>query len=341
MAAVKPIEQLGVSSQRAAEQFVLKYNTSLASQPKQWAENAGDVLTGNSLKETYPVAIDNSKYFELTGQSGDATDIEVKDITVTKRRFANGARADTYRLERGDHAYIQQWGRRPAAMARARQFLRNRIVRDLIATGEVAGSCALDGAAFFDAAHPINPFDDSIKDKAGSATFSNFQASATPLNPTTLTQEKDAMKLVPGPDGEEMGLEPDIILIPTSLDSTAYHLISVKDLILEGALTQDTGAGVGTMGTVRNVHFGSGMKKVRAPELPGTDLTADWYLIASNGLAMDLFPWVIVEDTSEEMRIWDKTSDYWKDTSHIKLESRVLMEAAFLFPHAIRKISGS
>jgi hypothetical protein len=139
------------------------------------------------------------------------------------------------------------------------------------------------------------------------------------------------MKLVPGPDGEELGLDPDIVLIPSVLDETAFNLLTVQDIIL----------GAGGNAGVRNPHFQRGTSSVRAPELPGAAVTADYYLVASNGLDMGLFPWVLSEDSREELRTWDKSSDYWKKYTRIKVESRILVEAAFLFPHAIRKINGA
>jgi phage major head subunit gpT-like protein len=334
---VKPIETFGVSTQRALEMFRLDYNTSLASQPRVWAETLGDVLPGDSLKDTYPIALDVQKYRELAGQGAEAVDIKVKDISVVKRKFGTAATADKYRLKRGDHAYIRAWARKPASMARARVFHRNHTVATLLGTGTGAGTCALDGGAFFSATHPVNPNDPTIKSK-GSATWSNYQASATPLNSVNLTAEKTAFKMTPGPDGEELGLEATHVLVPTCLDDVAYNLLSVQDLILSGILADD---GDGTMGTVRNPHFNSGLTKLRAPELPGSDATADWYLLSATAFDLGLFPWVLAEDASEELIVWDETSDFCKNTDHVKVESRIMLEAAFLFPHAIRKIKGA
>ncbi len=333
---VKPIEQFGISSQRALEEFRLEYNTALASMPKVWADKFGDTLSGNSLKDTYPVAIDVQRYRELAGEGVAAVDVKVQDISVVKREFGTAAEADVRRLKRGDFAYIKQWQRRPEAMARARVFLRNHLVADLIETGETSGTCVLDGKAFFATDHPVNPFNSLIKYR-GSASWSNLTTAATPLNATNLTLEKTKLKMVPGPDGEELGQEAVAILIPTSLDDTAFNLISVQDLLLSGELD---GAGGGTMGTVRNPHFKSGLTKERSPELAGTDVNADWYLIGS-AIADGLFPYVLCEDSSEELTEWNEDSDYCKKYKRIKVESRIMLEAAFLFPHAIRKVSGS
>ena len=95
------------------------------------------------------------------------------------------------------------------------------------------------------------------------------------------------------------------------------------------------------MGTIKNPHFNQGMTKIRAPELTGTTAGANWYLLSATAFQMGLFPWVIAEDTSEEIRNWDESSDYYKSTGRIKIESIVALEAALLFPHGIRKITGA
>lgn len=336
---VKPIESHSASTQRFLEEFRLDYNTALASMPRMWAESLGDVLSGPSLKDTYPIALSVQKYRELGGQeAAQAIDIKVKDVTVVKREFATAAEADIRRLKRGDFAYIRQWQRRAEEMARGRVFLRNHLVADLIETGESA-TCVLDGVNFFSASHKVNPFKSSIKYQ-GSATWSNFQNAATPLSANALTAEKLAMMQVPGPDGEELGLEATHLVVPTALYETAFNLLKVQDLILSGSLD---GAGGGTMGTVRNPHFNrAGLELVRAPELDGSPgANSDWYLVSATAMSMGLFPWVLSEDSSEELTEWDESSDYAKQHKRIKLESRILTEAAFLFPHAIRKISGA
>jgi phage major head subunit gpT-like protein len=333
---VKPIQQLGTTTQRAIEEFRLDYNTSLASQPKAWVETLGDVLTGDSLKDTYPITLDSQKYREKKGETHAET-IGLESLTIIKREFYSSAIAEARRIKRGDHAYIQAWGRKSEAMARGRVFLRNHIVADLLAAG--ATTTCFDGVYFFAANHPVNPTDKKKKTKAGATTWSNYQSSATPLNAINLTAEKTAFKMVPGPDGEELGQEADIVLVPSSLDEGAYNLLKVQDLILSGALD---GAGGGTMGTVRNPHFNRpGLSHIRAPELPGVDATADWYLLSSTALGNGVPPWVLSEDPSDELVEWNEDSDFYKDTKQIKIESTILLEAALLFPHAVRKIKGA
>jgi hypothetical protein len=340
--AVKPIQLFSTSTKRQLEEFRLDSNTALASQPKVWAEDLGKVVTGTSLKETIPVALPVVKYRK---RSGESVRIDVQladDITIEKDEYYADATAEAKRLQRGDHAYIKTWRDNAPAMARGRVFLRNRLIANLLKNGHTKKS--LFGTNFFSDSHPVNPRDASIKHHDGaSATWSNYQTSAKPLNATNLTAEKTLFKMTPGPDGEEMGLEATHIIVPTVLDDTAFNLISVQDLIVSGSLD---GAGGGTMGTERNPHhrqYGRGLNSIRAPELPGIDATADWYLVSITFAAMGLVPWIIAEDPTDEFTVWDENSDFYKDSKpkQIKVESEILLEAALAFPHCIRKIKGS
>ena len=129
---VTPLQMFNGSTQRALEEFRLNYNTSLASMPKLWAESLGDVLPGDSLKDTYPIALDVVKYHETMAQNAAAWDTKAKEVSVIKREFRVAAEADAKRIKRGDHAVAQAWMRKSEAFARARQFLRNELVATLL-----------------------------------------------------------------------------------------------------------------------------------------------------------------------------------------------------------------
>jgi len=342
---VQPIQEFGASSQRALEEFRLDYNTALASQPISWAEQLGDLLPGGSLKDTYPLSFVALRYREKTGQGAAAKTANNVDITVTKRLFSEAAEVELIRLVRGDFAYIRSWAETASRLADQRVFLRNDLVTALLEAGTTGywGQTAklttgIDGQPFFSETHKVNPFDPSIKYR-GSATWSNYQASATPLNASHLTEEKDNFLAIPAPDGRELNCEASDIVVPTVLNQTAKNLLTVQDLIL--AADEQT-SGTGKFGTIRNPHYMSGFGYVRAPELTGTAVTADYYMVSQQTRARGIFPWVVAEDATEEFRVWDETSDFYKNgTGFIKCESLVYVAAVLLFPHAIRFIKGT
>lgn len=345
LASVKPIEEMGPSSQRANEEFVMKYNMCLAAEPKVWAELLGDMLpSGSVTKDTFPINLSALRYRKRTAQEAAAEKALNFDISVTKDEFYAAAQAELRRLNAGDFAYVQWWGRRAEQMARARVYLRNQLVTTILEAGESGywGSSTelatgIDGVAFFSASHKVHPRDAS-KTLRGSATWSNLQASAKVLNAVNLTGEKVAAFQVADPAGYEFGFEYDTMVVPSSLNEVAKNLITVQDLIIEAGTVNGV---ANAFAATKNPHFQSGMEVLRAPDLAGTDTTADWYLISRAALSQGLFPWLISEDAAEDLRTWDESSDFTKDTGEIKVSSHIYANAALLFPHGIRKVSGT
>lgn len=334
--AVTPYSEFGAASQRALEEFRLEHNTALASQPVVWAETYGSLLPGGSLKDTYPINFSANAYKKKIAQNAPAHVSQTKEVSVVKDLYHDAQEVELMRLVKGDFAYIKAWGENAARMARARVFLRNQLVATIL---EANGTWDPDGVAFFSASHKVNPFDSTQLFRAA-ATWGNLQASASPLANGTLTTEKNSfLYATPGPDGQELGHEADIILHPTILNETAKNLLSVQDIILQAGATVDGVSNV--MGATKNPHFMSGMAQVRAPELTGTAVTANWYLLSQQAISAGLAPWVLAEDAGEEIREWDENSDFYKNTGFIKYESLILIAAALLYPHSIRKVAGT
>ena len=68
----------------------------------------------------------------------------------------------------------------------------------------------------------------------------------------------------------------------------------------------------------------------------------DWYLIDSK-LISEMSPWVSMRQNvppALALRRWDESSDYFKDTSKIKVEAHIWYGFSLAIPHAIRKVQG-
>jgi phage I-like protein len=338
---VQPIEEFGPSSQIALQSFRLEYNISLSSMPKTWAEDIGQMLSDGAMKTTFPISYDATQYVEKTTGNAAANQPLSFDIEVYQREFYAAKQVELRRLIKGDFAYVQRWAQSASEMARARVFLRNALVNSLLA-GATSGywgvtakqATGIDGQPFFSASHAINPGDAS-RQLRGSATFSNYQGSASALAAPTLTAEKNQALQVAAPDGRELGIMFDGILFPSSLAETAWNLLKVQDLIPQEAATS---ARAST--TVRNPHYNSNLELVRAMDLAGSDTSANWYLFSREGIARGMPPWVICEDPTEEIRLWDEASDFYKDKGEIKIESHAFLNAVLAFPHCIRLVTG-
>jgi phage I-like protein len=352
-----PIQMFGASSQRSLEEFRLEFNSTLVSQPIPWSEDLGVVLPGGGLKDTYPLAFYAIKYREILAQNPNAVTPNSVDVSVVKRPFGAAAQANLRRLTqagpdgRGDFAYIQTWQQNAAQMARARVNLRNHLITDLLESSSVGGGLAtwgvtpdrpagVDGANFFSASHKVNPFDPKMK-LHGSATWSNLSAAggtALPLNANNLTAAKALMLSVAGPDGEEMGTSATGILVPTALKEASRLLLTVQDLILNAGTVNGV---ANAFGQVKNEHYMSGFEYVWGPQLAGSGATANYYLFSRETISRGLPPWVLAEDAAEEVRVWDESSDFYKDSGEIKIGSYLMCAGALLYPHGIRMIYGA
>jgi hypothetical protein len=153
-----------------------------------------------------------------------------------------------------------------------------------------------------------------------------------------LTTEKNAAYQVAKADGDELGFDYDMVLVPSSLAETAKNLLTVQDVILDAAASYKSVNNV--MGAVRNPHFNSGLTSMRAPELAGTDTTANWYLVSQAAIAAGLKPWLLSEDANDEIRYFDESSDFYKNSGDIKVTSHVMIGAVLLWPHSIRLVAG-
>ena len=275
LAAATPIEGFGASSQRALEQFRLEFNMALSAAPKMWAEEAGFMLPGGSLKDTYPINFNDTHYTEGVATSAAGKKAQNADITIVKRKFRNAKQANLRRLLSGDFAYVMSWLQNAQMMADARVFLRNELVTSLLTSGtggywgqSVAQPTGIDGQPYFSASHAVNPFDSSAALR-GSATWSNYQSAATPLTSSNLTNEKASAAQVASPSGREFGHRFDQILVPTIMEETARNLLSVQDIILDAAVTKNGVSNV-YAGT-KNPHYNSGTVHVGAPRVAGRE----------------------------------------------------------------------
>jgi hypothetical protein len=302
--------------------------------------------SGAVTKDTYPINLSATRYRKKTAQAPAAETSLNFDISVTKDEFFAGEEVELRRLR--DFAHVLSWGRRAERMARARVFLRNELVTTILEAGTAGywGSSSdlatgIDGQPFFSATHKVHPRDASKKLR-GVATWSNYQATAKPLGSTNLTGEKVTAFQVADPTGHEFGFEYDMMLVPSSLNEVARNLLTVQDLILSGATTTVNGGVANGFAAVKNPHkperHGCGHARPTSPAptpRPTGTCSLAWRLAAG------LFPWVISEDAAEDLRSWDESSDFYKDSGMIKVTSHIFLAAVLLFPHGIRKVKGA
>jgi hypothetical protein len=328
LAAVKPIETFGAASQRFLEEFNLEMMVNMAALPPDWVDELGETLPSGALKVTYPLDFSAVRYQEKIAQSAQAETPQSSDLSVEKREFRAAKMADLRRLLSGDFAYVKTWQQGAGQMARQRIALKQLLVTTLL---EANGTWE-DGVAFFATNHKVHPFDPSQAiDASSSTTWGNYDSGATPLTAANLTAQKQASLIVPHFDGLLLNAGmADGILYPASLAST------VDDLLNNQAFISSSNA------ALTNVHYKSGLNQVMGAHLAGSDTTANWYLFNRNAIAQGFVPWVVAEDSSEEVLNWDENSEFYKNgAGFIKTERKLLINAVLVWPHAVRLVVGS
>ena len=71
--------------------------------------------------------------------------------------------------------------------------------------------------------------------------------------------------------------------------------------------------------------------------------SADWYLVDSKLVKSGMAPWISMRQTvpgSLALRVFDESSDFFKNTGKIKMSSHIWYGFALALPHAIRRVKG-
>jgi hypothetical protein len=332
---VQPIDGFSDASGRALEEFREEHLLQLAAALPDWTDEIGQTIQVGGLgRVTWPMHFQTTEYRERTAQGAPTSTPQTAEINVNQREFYLSMQANLKRMMGGDFAYIRSWQQQGAQMARARVKLRARLIVALLeANGKWAVSeefpNGLDGENFFSQSHLNNPFQPSY------GTSSNLSDATQPFGADTLTAEKAQVLLVKDWDGVHLNMMADDIFLPTILAEEARLLIDVKDVILRDSAAKDAAGGV------TNEHKDSGMGRIVAPQLDGAaGLASDWYLISRGIIAQGKTPWVIAEN-GEEVREWDQSSGFYKDSGDIKVQSHIHLNALLVWWQGIRKILGS
>jgi hypothetical protein len=326
MASLYEIDRLPSTSALALTEFSDRY---LAAQgvvlPPNWVDEFGDMQPTNSPKVTYPISQVGGEYKETNGDSRFKNMQETSfDVKVVE--FDLGYEARLLDLQQSVFAY-RKWKEASQRFTVAEQNHRARSIRTLLEAG--TSTTGWDGVAFFHASHPANYFDSSC------GTFSNYQVSTKDCNSIpNIIAECTAMMEVKDENGEKLGVVPDTILLPTAKFMLVSALISQAQV----SVSSGTGSPGGGTGSMSNPI--AGLRAVHVPELTDAD---DWYLLDSK-LAKVLPPWVGLRYSpglALELRQFDESSDFFKNTGKIKVSSHIWYGFGMPFPHAIRLVKGA
>lgn len=328
------VTTLPADDQAALREFNDRYIASIgAAQPPTWSD-FGDLFPTNAPQVTFPIGSLALKYERFQGEERTKT-LLAKSFDLKSEEFSAGLEAELLDLTTKVFSY-RNWQQGPARMMIAEARFRNRAIVALLEgghTGTKWGVTAnqpngIDNAYFFSATH-LSDFTDPA-----STTWSNYQATGKDV--TDLTKIEEEVILMQGAldeNGEKLGTDPDTILVPTAKYETLKNKLA-KDMILETS---------GSSFAATNNVFKGRFNVIHVPEL--TDVN-DWYLVDSKlRSSSGLPPWIMMRYTAPnpelQMRIWDTSSDFFKNTGRIKVSSHIWYGFTLGFPHAIRKITGA
>lgn len=308
-------ELLPTSSEEAIRQFNEKYLMTLsAAPPPTWS--TAFVSQAAAPRVTYPMSFMSTKFVETKEQSGRFKGLDEKVFDLKVSEFDAGYEAKLIDLLTNVFAY-RNWSAIPQRFVLAEQKHMAKQLATLLESGTSTKS-PFDDVNFFSASHKANPFQ-SV------GTWSNYQA--TPADPTDLSKiqaEMTAMRGVLDENGDKLGVEPNQIWLPTE------KFQAVSDKLNQAFLANG-----------ESNYMAGKLQVVHVPEL--TDAN-DWYLVDTNLIGQGFDPMIgstFRPSDTLGLRTYDETSDFFKDTSKIKVSAHIWTGVALVFPHAIRRVTGA
>lgn len=358
--------ELPTTSAAAIREFNDRYLAALgASRPTGWADAYGNLVPTDSPMMTFPISQLRTLYRRTEGESRFKK-LREKSFDVKTEEFDDGYEAALYDLLRKVFAY-RNWQQAPQRLVLAEEqhrHLQVALILDGSGTragavgsandpGGVSRSC-VDGVNFFASTHPANMTDPTVASPVtGATTWSNYQSTAANILGSLATGNTGTFQLdniqkevtnmktgVLDENGLVMGADPDTLLVPLDYEEQTINMLANARMI--ASVTNSTSNDVGAA-AIDNVYKGR-FNVVGCKEFTTTTgSTADWYLVDSKMIKAGIDPWVALRETLPQtlaLRVFDESSDYFKDTGNIKLSSHIWYGFSLALPHAIRRIKG-
>jgi phage major head subunit gpT-like protein len=219
--------------------------------------------SSTSRRNTYPSIIDAASIREWAEGERVVNGLVIEGASVTNQKWEL-----TYGVRRDD-LDDDLTGTVAQAVSRVRsgagKYLRHpdKLIFNIIKSN----GTALDGVALFATTHPVNPKDSTP------GNFSNTTTGA--LTATNVAAARATMMELVGPDGDPLNENPNVILVPPALETTARKIAQADEVIYSATAT-DT--------REMNVYKGN-YTVVVAPHLAASFTSGSdsyWYLLDTN-----------------------------------------------------------
>jgi len=318
---------LPASSRDALERWEERYNAAkLLAQPGTWVSELGDLSTTGALETKYPMTMLALKYLEAKKSEPSFETIGEKSCDLAISEYQAGIAIEAIKLYTNVFA-AAKWDASPAQFVQAEgQFIAKLIADALVANTQ---TCGWDDLALFHDSHLCKG------DDASSATFDNLQASAKDVvSIANIEAEFTLMKEVLDVNGDALGVQPDTIAVPRQKHRGLVNLL--KQNLIASAAGTATVTNPFADGTINIVEI-----------TPLTDVN-DWYIFDSKLIANGAPPWVVAKLSlpspgfnALSLCYHDETSEMFKRSRKLGVDSRIFFGSKFLYPHAIRKVAGA
>lgn len=244
------------------------------------------------------------------------------NVQMQSIHYANSVSISADQLEDSDNmasAYgIQSFTRSIDKMAQRASYDKNKIV----ATALYTSTTGFDGVSIFSDSHPVDPSDASVTNEInGSSTWDNLFAS-TALSYDNFTAVKNAMALIPGPDGKPLGIDIDTLVVPQALSGLAMTIANADYV---GLQTFNGATQVGT-----NVNQHKGIKLIIMPELAANSSTT-WYAFDSRFKPIALG----IRKDVQFVTLFDEATRYKENKYYAGCDARWV--AKLVLPHGVAK----
>jgi phage major head subunit gpT-like protein len=252
-----------------------------------WWDRLVTVRPGTGKRQVFEWLLTTAQIYDLNPGSMRFDDLVTQAHELVHADRGAGLKISRNQWEDDEMAFAADWAKQiGGASALDPQYA----AISLIQAG--TSGLAYDGEPFFDAAHPINPFDAAIGTYRNLVTNDSQMggSAATPnLSATSLTLAVAHMKSFKMPNGKNRNLKPSLLVVPPQLEKTALELTSA-----------------GFIGATENVMRNYRIDVIVVNEFANEP--TDWYLAAEEGETSGLLPIVRSERRPYALTSYDGIS---------------------------------
>jgi hypothetical protein len=344
-----PYQQVSKDASRAIEEFSDQFAGALAlAEPQAWDDfGLSYTLANVAGSVTFPLPIDAAGYKEFKGEIKYRRLYE-RSMSFRTKEWSDGVIESARVIESNQ---FSGWAQAPANLARAWKQLPLDLLASLlqgtdpatVAPASYVGplldlykdkdSNTASTINLFATTHPCNIFESAY------GTFSNLRTTthADLANGNWYKDLAAYANSVKGANGKPLGLTTtgSQILNPTSLTHEFKGYLENDTLItaISNAGVQNATANVVAAGNRKNLAYG----QINATEVKEFSISNGWdqifYVVL--GGPSELYPWVVMADSTPEERLFDKSSEFYKETGMVKAGYIGAANVGAALPHKI------